>query len=92
MGTSKMAKKITIKPVSKIRSKEALPDDVEKLVSDWINKPETKEQNTRKSKVVRVNFDIDEDIHNSLKIYCFKNKTTIKNFCLGVILEAIKDK
>lgn len=87
-----MAKKITIKPVSKIRNKEELPGDVEKKVSDWINQPDADQQTITRSKTVRVNFDIDEDIHNSLKMYCFKNKTTIKNFCLKVILEAIKDR
>jgi len=86
-----MAKKITIKPVSKIRNKEELPDEVEKKVSDWINQPEKDQQIMAKSKTVRVNFDIDEDIHNSLKIYCFQNKTTIKRFCLEVILAAIKN-
>lgn len=86
-----MTKKITIKPVSKIRNKEVIPDEVEKKLSDWINKPETTEQTSRKTKTVRVNFDINEDIHNSLKIYCFKNKTTIKNFCLNVILDAINN-
>lgn len=85
-----MAKKITIKPVSKIRSKEGIPDEVEKKVSDWINQPDADQKII--TKTVRVNFDIDEDIHNSLKMYCFKNKTTIKNFCLNVILEAIKER
>lgn len=87
-----MTKKITIKPISKIRNKEALPADVEKKLSDWINKPEAEtEQKSGKTKTVRVNFDINEDIHNSLKLYCFKNKTTIKNFCINVILDAIKN-
>ena len=87
-----MGKKITIKPASKIRQKKDLPKEIEQKISEWVNS-ENKEAEIplKTGKTVRVNFGVDEELHAKLKLYCLKNKITVKDLCVELILDKIKE-
>lgn len=95
-----MSKKIFIKPRHSFSQPAPtdIPQDIEAQLDAWITQSPTEEEATEKklelprtsiNKQVRLNFNIDTKLHAKLKIYCFENKTTIKELCVSLLMKKI---
>lgn len=49
----------------------------------------TSRNKQEQEKITRINFEITEDLKDRLKIYCVKNKISIRDFITEIILERL---